>query len=84
MLSPFASLRVNYAKHLLYLFENKQKQIPRYARNDRAGRFFHTFRRHPSLGRPGYELSLKKSKSIGILGAVGTWASAIDALRERR
>jgi hypothetical protein len=26
-----------------YLFENKQMQIPRFARNDRAWRFFHAF-----------------------------------------
>jgi hypothetical protein len=28
MLSPFAALTVNYAKHLQYLLENKPMQIP--------------------------------------------------------
>ena len=50
MLSPFApfrtvlseakELRVNFAKHLLFLVENKQKQIPRSARDDIVGAFF--------------------------------------------
>ncbi len=34
MLSPFASLRVNFAKHLQYLLENKQTQILRSAQDD--------------------------------------------------
>jgi hypothetical protein len=48
MLSPFApirtvlseakELRVNSAKHLLFLVENKQKQIPRSAWDDMVGR----------------------------------------------
>ena len=36
MLSPFASLRVNSAKHLQYLLENNQMQIPRFE-NRRVG-----------------------------------------------
>jgi hypothetical protein len=29
------------AKHLLFVVENEQKQIPRFARDDMAGAFFH-------------------------------------------
>jgi len=37
MLSPFAALRINCAKHLHFLIENKQLQILRFAQDDSKG-----------------------------------------------
>jgi hypothetical protein len=34
------SVMLSAAKHLLFLVENKQKQIPRFARDDNAGGLF--------------------------------------------
>jgi hypothetical protein len=36
----------------IYPLENKEMQIPRYARNDRASRFFHAFKGFPQIRRP--------------------------------
>jgi hypothetical protein len=43
-------------KHLLFLVENKQKQIPRFARDDMVGAFFHRPSRLADRWRKGLAL----------------------------